>query len=840
MTFNANNLAFDYTASSNLYQISGTTGVAIAGLGTLQVTFGTASHPDGVVINNGSLASLGVIVNGNFTVNKVGFTATNLELDYTASPQTFQIIGTAGATIGNMGSLSVTFANQGVVITNGSLVSLDASITGGFSVDKVGFTATALELAYTASPQTIQITGTAGATIGGIGSLSVSFPNAGVVIASGSLVSLDASITGGFSVDKVGFTATNLELAYTASPQVIQITGTAGATIGGIGSLSVSFPNAGVVIASGSLVSLDASITGGFSVDKVGFTATALELAYTASPQVIQITGTAGATIGNIGNLSVSFPNAGVVIANGALQSLDASITGSFTIAKVAFTATDLELAYTASPQTIQITGTAVATIGNIGNLSVSFPNAGVVIASGSLQSLDASITGSFTIAKVAFTATDLELAYTASPQTYQITGTAGASVGGIGSLSVSFPNAGVVIANGAAQSIDVSVTSNFSVGKVGFTTNNLEFGYTVSTNVFFLKGSAGVTVGGIAGLTVGFGTTDPGILKSNPAAAYGIVITNGSLSNLAMYIGANFTVGGVEIYTKDLGFDYTPSTSTYEITGTAGINVGGITSQNNGVNAPGTNSLSITFGGPIDPAGILIQAGQLVSLDAEINASFWIDDLVQIKATNLEFAYESNYNKTGHSAFLMAGAVGAALPYNIGNVTVTFGSTTGDPGLVISNDKLVSFDATISAGITLPFIGLGLGNVSLTFAYTAANNEYTLTGSGSLTLDGIVTIGVALGRERHPGRGGRERQAAERGYHGDRRGEPRSPQGDVEHHRVVYCEHDNPRLRGQRHRGIEHHQPPVLGPDLLQSRRWIEFRRWRGLRRLDRHAEYP
>ena len=106
--------------------------------------------------------------------------------------------------------------------------------------------------------------------------------------------------------------------------------------------------------------------------------------------------------------------------------------------------------------------------------------------------------------------------------------------------------------------------------------------------------------------------------------------------------------MGGVEIYTKDLGFDYTPSTSTYEITGTAGINIGGITSQNNGVNAPGTNSLSITFGGPIDPEGILIQGGQLVSLDAEINASFWIDDLVQIKATNLEFAYESNYNNDG------------------------------------------------------------------------------------------------------------------------------------------------------------------------------------------------
>ena len=346
-------------------------------------------------------------------------------------------------------------------------------------------------------------------------------------------------------------------------------------------------------------------------------------------------------------------------------------------------------------------------------------------------------------------------------------------------------------------------------MGKVGFTTNNLEFGYTVSTNVFFLKGSAGVTVGGIAGLTVGFGTTDPGILKSNPAAAYGIVITNGSLSNLAMYISANFTVGGVEIYTKDLGFDYTPSTSTYEITGTAGINVGGITSQNNGVNAPGTDSLSITFGGPIDPAGILIQGGQLVSLDAEINASFWIDDLVQIKATNLEFAYESNYNKTGHSAFLMAGAVGAVLPYNIGNVTVTFGSTTGDPGLVISNDKLVSFDATISAGITLPFIGLGLGNVSRHIRlYRREQRIHVRAALGPSSSTGPSRSGSRWARgDRHPGPGDRERQAAEREYHGERRGRTSVPSRPTLSLGVdVYRErkYANPRLRGQRQRVFE------------------------------------
>ncbi len=777
VTFNANKLAFDYTASSDLYQISGTTGVAIAGLGTLQVTFGTASHPDGVVISNGALASLGVVVNGSFTVAKVGFTATKLELDYTANTQTFQIIGTAGASIGNIGSLSVTFAGSGLVITNGALQKLDASISGGFSVAGLAFSSPAsnpLQLIYVAATASFDVTGSATVAVTYFdASITVSFPGTGLVIRNGALVSLDAAVSGGFKVAGLSFSspaASPLQLNYVAAtstvPASFDVTGSATVAVTYFdASITVSFPGTGLVIDAGKLVSLDAAVSGGFKVAGLSFSSPAsnpLQLNYVAAtstvPASFDITGSATVAVTYFdASITVSFAGTGLVVKSGKLVSLDAAVSGGFKVAGLSFSspaASPLHLKYVAAtPPTaasFDITGPATVAVTHFdASITVSFPGTGLVIKSGKLVSLDAAVNGGFKVAGLSFSspaASPLQLNYVPATASFDVTGSATVTIQKFASLGVSFLSSGLVIKNGTFQSIDVSVTSNFAVGKVGFATRDLDFGYTVSTNTFFLKGSADVTVGGIAGLTVGFGTTDAGILKSNPAAAYGIVITNGSLTNLAMYISANFIVGGVQIYTKDLGFDYTPSTSTYEITGTAGINVGGITSQNNGVNAPGTNSLSITFGGPLDPAGILIQNGQLTSLDAEINASFWIDDLVQIKATNLEFAYESNYNKTGHSAFLMAGAVGAALPYNIGNVTVTFGSTTGDPGLVITNGQLVSFDATISAGITLPGIGLALGNVSVTFAYTSANNEYTLTGTGALTLDGIVTIGVALG----------------------------------------------------------------------------------------------
>ena len=83
----------------------------------LCVTFGTTSQPDGLVVQNNALTSLGVTVNGSFTVDDVTFTAKSLVFDYTANPQSFAMSGTATAMVGGVSDSS---GSPGVTVTFGN------------------------------------------------------------------------------------------------------------------------------------------------------------------------------------------------------------------------------------------------------------------------------------------------------------------------------------------------------------------------------------------------------------------------------------------------------------------------------------------------------------------------------------------------------------------------------------------------------------------------------------------------------------------------------------------------------------------------------------------------
>jgi hypothetical protein len=753
-TLNADGLHFVYNAAAMpaTFSLSGTTTASFPGLGSFSATLGTATHPSGLVLQGGSLVSLGVTINSVLTIGGVKFNANNLAFDYTAASGLYTMSGMTGVTVAGIGGLEVTLGTSsqpsGLVVQNGAIASIGFEVDGGFTVGGVTFTASGLEFDYTANPQTFQLLGSASVAVAGVGSFKVTFANQGIVIQNGTLESLDVAVNSNLSVDSVTFTTHQLEFEYTASPQTFQLIGTAGVSVTGIGSFSVTFANQGILISNGTLESLDAVVNSNLSVDGVTFTTKQLTFEYTASPQTFELTGTASASVAGIGGLSVTFGTtedpAGIKVVNGTLTNLDVSVTGGFSIDGVTISAKNLQFDYMNNPQTFELTGTASVAVAGIGNLSVTFGTAedpaGIKVVSGVLTNLDVSVTGNFSVDGVTITADNLQFDYMNSPQTFELTGTAGISVAGIGNLSVTFGTkldpAGIKVVNGTLTNLDVSITGSFSVDAVTFTATNLQFDYIASPQTFEITGTAGVKVAGIGNLSVTFGT------HTHPQ---GILIQNGTLENLDVAITSNFTVDGLTFFTQQLEFDYTANPQTFQILGTAGITIGGISSSSGG-NVPGGDSFSVTFGGPLDPEGILIQNGTLESLDATINATFWVDG-VEIYAKNLEFAYlASDSNLHGASTFEMAGTVGAALPGGIGNVQVTFGSG-GDPGLVIANDALVSLDMTISGSLGVGGIDLAKGN--LEFTYTASTHEFTMTGTTSFGLSiagSMVQFDVDLG----------------------------------------------------------------------------------------------
>src|SRR5262249_7659950 len=159
-------------------------------------------------------------------------------------------------------------------------------------------------------------------------------------------------------------------------------------------------------------------------------------------------------------------------------QSLDMTVNGSFTVASVTITAKDLEFTYTASGQQFSLSGTAAVSIAGLGSLGVAFGHTvsgsvtpGLSLSGGALQSLDMTVNGSFTVASVTITATDLEFTYKSAGQQFTLAGTAVVGISGLGSLSVAFGHTvsgsvtpGLSVSGGALQSLDMTVNGSFTV----------------------------------------------------------------------------------------------------------------------------------------------------------------------------------------------------------------------------------------------------------------------------------------------------------------------------------------------------------------------------------------
>ncbi|MEI8194872.1 MAG: MBG domain-containing protein, partial [Phycisphaerae bacterium] len=230
-TFTVNSIAFhpDNGLGQPVIQLQGALAlpvgltVAVDGANDVDIS------PTGVSLTGVSTALAGQIVVGGVTLNTAQLTA-----QYAAMNNTFTLTGAANATIGGLGTLSVQLGGgttQGLVITNGSLTSLDATVTSNLTVGGLTITTKDLELSYAAATSTFAMTGTAGVAITKLGNLNVTFGHGttpGLVVTSGALVSLDMTVNSSLTVSSVTITATDLQLTYAAATSTFAMTGTAG------------------------------------------------------------------------------------------------------------------------------------------------------------------------------------------------------------------------------------------------------------------------------------------------------------------------------------------------------------------------------------------------------------------------------------------------------------------------------------------------------------------------------------------------------------------------------------------------------------------------------------
>src|SRR5262249_58175284 len=122
------------------------------------------------------------------------------------------------------------------------------------------------------------------------------------------------------------------------------------------------------------------------------------------------------------------------------------TVTATSPVPRVAFPPPGLESPYTGATRQFAFAGAAALSITGIANVSVAFGHTaggsvtpGLVVTSGTLQSLDMTVNGSFTVASVAITDTDLQLTYAAANQHFNMACAAALSIAGIASLRLVF-----------------------------------------------------------------------------------------------------------------------------------------------------------------------------------------------------------------------------------------------------------------------------------------------------------------------------------------------------------------------------------------------------------------
>jgi hypothetical protein len=127
---------FTYVMSTDTFTMSGRAGAIMPGMGYVDITLGQFAADgtklsSGLIVVGGNFVSMDLTLNSGFVVSGIIFTTKNLNFTYVESTKVFTLTGSATVMIPILATVEVIFGGgdtKGLVITNGSLTSLDMTV----------------------------------------------------------------------------------------------------------------------------------------------------------------------------------------------------------------------------------------------------------------------------------------------------------------------------------------------------------------------------------------------------------------------------------------------------------------------------------------------------------------------------------------------------------------------------------------------------------------------------------------------------------------------------------------------------------------------------------------
>ncbi len=589
---------------------------------------------------------------------------------------------TFGSTIGST-------TNPGLVIDEGSLSNLYATVSATIDVQGLTVNASGLVFQYEGSSDAFEIaTGSVSISSGSLQFASASFGDSGtpgLSIQDGVLTGLDIAISTSMTVNGMTLSIDQLEFVYNA---------------------------------------VEGQTDGDFEIAAGG----SVSLSTGPADNTLDFTGTFGSTQGD-----ETLP--GLSISDGVLVSFYIGVTSNISLGgSLTLSTSNLTFEYETSDDTFQIPTGSVSVVDTAGdfNFTGTFGSTlsndttvpGLVVSAGVLSELNLTVTSQLTAGGLTLTVNDLDFYYNSAGNQYEIdTGSLSfdTSEGFTFSATFGLPDPsdpstelpGLVIVNGALTEFNAALTSTFTVAGLVVTVNDMAMSYS-GTNEYAMYGTVTVDTSNVQFTgTIGTPSASP--------PGYGLVIDDNTLESLAITINSTVTFGSLSLSADNLAFNYDASPQSFTLYGSVTTSIAGVTL----VGDLGTES---------EP-GLTIVNGQLTELNLGVTANFTLFDL-QCNVQDLTFQYET---VQGNTDYILFGGLTISVSGN--TMTATMGNAD-NPGLIIQNGDVTQINMAISGSFQVSGFGFAIQDAGLD--YTATADEYLIF--GTFTLTDVFTASVQLG----------------------------------------------------------------------------------------------
>ncbi|RNC79912.1 MAG: hypothetical protein ED557_12310 [Balneola sp.] len=269
----------------------------------------------------------------------------------------------------------------------------------------------------------------------------------------------------------------------------------------------------------------------------------------------------------------------------------------------------------------------------------------------------------------------------------------------------------GVVIEDGTITSFSISVSADFEIKSISISPDDLTFEYDSAEDYMEMYGDVTITFDDEE-MDVSLGDAD------DP----GLIIEDGTITHINFEVTADFEVESLTIAPTGLTFEYDSGEDYFEMYGDIEFDIG-------------DDAVVATLGDSDDP-GLIIDNGSLTQINIGITEDFTFSGL-SVKTDDLGVEWKSD------GEFYLYGD--ANLSVDNETIDTDFG-TSSDPGLVIKDGELHSFEVDVNSDLTLG--NLEVEAKDLDIAYSDGVFEVT----GELEITEVFSLSVTLGDDDNPG----------------------------------------------------------------------------------------